>query len=274
METNPKLSIITINLNNISGLRKTIESVLSQTFTDFEYIIIDGGSSDGGLEILKEFDKNITFWLSEPDAGIYCAMNKGILRSEGDYLLFLHSGDWLADDGVLSRIFSKSRSADILYGDMNFVTDGRFSLRKAADENQLTLSYFFNNSLCHPATFIARRLFNDNLYDESYKSAADKKFFTEKIIMSNCSIKRLNEVVSNFNTEGHSSRPENKILIKEENERILNQLMQPRMVKDLLLIKNNFVDFKALIKIKKYSLLYFFFKGLKKAATLFQTFIP
>jgi len=269
-----QLSIITINLNNITGLRKTIESVANQSYKDFEYIIIDGGSNDGSVEVIKKFEDKLAYWVSEPDKGIYSAMNKGILRSKGDYLLFLHSGDWLADDGVLSRIFSKSRSADILCGDMNFVTNGRFSLRKAADENQLSLSYFFNNSLCHPATFIARRLFNDNLYDESYKSAADKKFFTEKIIMSNCSIKRLNEIVSNFNTEGHSSRPENRILIKEENERILNQLMQPRIIKDLLLIKNNFVDFKALIKIKKYSLLYFFFKGLKKAATLFQTFIP
>ena len=113
---NPKLSIITINLNNAAGLRKTIESVVNQTFTDYEYLIIDGGSTDGSVEVIKEFADKITYWVSEPDKGIYNAMNKGILKARGEYLQFLNSGDWLVDNEVLFRVFSLNHFEDILYG--------------------------------------------------------------------------------------------------------------------------------------------------------------
>ncbi|MDR2910496.1 MAG: glycosyltransferase [Bacteroidales bacterium] len=90
-----KLSIITINLNNVAGLQKTIESVVKQTFTDYEYIVIDGGSTDGSADIIKQHANKITYWVSEPDKGIYNAMNKGIRVAKGEYCLFLNSGDWL-----------------------------------------------------------------------------------------------------------------------------------------------------------------------------------
>lgn len=92
-----KLSIITVNLNNKDGLQKTIESVISQTCKDFEWIIIDGGSVDGSKDIIEKYSKEIDYWVSESDQGIYHAMNKGILRSHGEYLLFLNSGDYLFD---------------------------------------------------------------------------------------------------------------------------------------------------------------------------------
>ncbi len=83
-----KLSIITINFNNAVGLKKTIESVVNQTSNDFEYIVIDGGSKDGSIDIIKKYDSKINYWISEPDNGIYHAMNKGILLAKGDYLEF------------------------------------------------------------------------------------------------------------------------------------------------------------------------------------------
>ena len=86
-----KLSIITINLNNAAGLRKTIQSVVNQTYIDFEYIIIDGFSSDGSIEVIKEYADRINYWVSEPDRGIYNAMNKGILKTSGEYIHFLNS---------------------------------------------------------------------------------------------------------------------------------------------------------------------------------------
>ncbi len=125
-----KLSIITVNLNNSAGLRKTIESIVKQTFKDFEYIIIDGGSTDGSAEVIKEFADKITYWVSEPDKGIYNAMNKGILHAKGEYLLFLNSGDWLADDDLLSKVFCEPRTADIIYGHMNFVSGDKILLRR------------------------------------------------------------------------------------------------------------------------------------------------
>lgn len=100
-----KLSIITINLNNKDGLEKTIESVVSQTFTDYEFIIIDGGSTKGDVELIKEYENKISYWVSEKDSGIYNAQNKGIKQARGEYLYFLNSGDALYENTTLEKVF-------------------------------------------------------------------------------------------------------------------------------------------------------------------------
>jgi len=104
-----KLSIITINYNDKEGLRKTIESVLSQTWTDYEYLIIDGGSADGSLDVIREYEDKITYWISEKDNGIYNAMNKGIVKSKGAYLQFLNSGDYLVDNKVFENMTERRK---------------------------------------------------------------------------------------------------------------------------------------------------------------------
>ena len=111
-----KYSIITVNYNNKDGLRKTIESVIHQTFRDFEFIVIDGGSTDGSAEVLKEYDAQIDYWVSEPDNGVYYAMNKGTRQAHGDYLNFMNSGDCLYDEKVLEHLSAKGLSADIIVG--------------------------------------------------------------------------------------------------------------------------------------------------------------
>ena len=104
------LSIITINYNNADGLKKTLQSVASQTCQDYEHIIIDGGSTDGSVDVIKEFLKNdayalhVAYWHSKKDKGIYDAMNTGIPHANGKYCLFLNSGDYLADNDVLQRL--------------------------------------------------------------------------------------------------------------------------------------------------------------------------
>ena len=100
-----KLSIITINLNNKEGLQKTIESIVNQTFRDYEFIIIDGGSNDGSIDVIELYKENITYWISEPDKGIYNAMNKGISIAKGEYYYFLNTGDRLISNDVLEKIF-------------------------------------------------------------------------------------------------------------------------------------------------------------------------
>ena len=102
----PELSIITINLNNCAGLQKTLDSVFAQTFTDYEYLVIDGGSTDGSAELIKKQENKFVYCVSEKDNGIYHAMNKGIRKATGDYLLFLNSGDYLVNDEVLSNCSS------------------------------------------------------------------------------------------------------------------------------------------------------------------------
>ena len=114
-----KLSIITVNLNNAGGLQKTIESVVTQTWLDFELIIVDGDSTDGSVEVIQQFNDSAIpqfHWVSEPDSGVYQAMNKGIRMAQGEYLLFLNSGDFLVDSNVLSQVFKFGFSADILFG--------------------------------------------------------------------------------------------------------------------------------------------------------------
>lgn len=229
----PKLSVITINLNDAPGLQKTIESVVSQTFDDYEYIIIDGGSSDGSVDVIKEFAHKITYWVSEPDKGIYNAMNKGILQASGEYLLFLNSGDWLVDKDVLSKVFAKGSEADILYGDIVFWEDfdktKPFSFKNIA----IDLNYLYKNSLAHPASFIKRSLFGLEQYDESYKLVSDWKFFLQKIVFENASLHYLDLCVSNFNTHGLTSDKKMQELLNEEMSDVLHRLFQPLILSNI-----------------------------------------
>jgi glycosyltransferase involved in cell wall biosynthesis len=116
----PKLSIITINYNNVKGLEKTINSVVNQSYNDFEYIIIDGGSTDGSVDIIKKHENKIVFWVSEPDNGIYDALNKGVKHSNGEYLLFLNGDDCLIDDAILQKISYHLEFKDLIYFDIYF----------------------------------------------------------------------------------------------------------------------------------------------------------
>ena len=111
-----KYSIITVNYNNREGLKRTIESVIHQTFRDFEFIVIDGGSTDSSAEVLKAYDEHISYWVSEKDNGIYDAMNKGIRKATGDYLNFMNSGDCFYDDDVLRNVTAYASDADIITG--------------------------------------------------------------------------------------------------------------------------------------------------------------
>ena len=182
-----KLSIITINLNNADGLRKTIESVILQTISDFEYIVIDGASTDGSVDIIKQYSDKITYWISEPDNGVYNAMNKGILKATGDYCLFLNSGDEFSSNKSLIKFnFFFDLNIDILYGDLT-VKNGIEEYYKTYPD-KLTFKYFRSDTLPHPASFIKRKLFHDIcMFDEKLKICSDWEFFVIAICLRNCS---------------------------------------------------------------------------------------
>jgi len=268
-----KLSIITINLNNASGLRKSIESVVTQTYTDYEYIVIDGGSSDGSADVIIKYANRITYWVSEPDKGIYNAMNKGILQANGEYLQFLNSGDCLVNENILAKVFETLRTDDIIYGHLNYVYEKGIRIHKMPEEKQLSLQYFFNHTIAHSAAFIARRLFSDNLYDESYMIGADKKFFIEKIIIQNCTVQNLDEVIVNFDTKGISSNPDYKVRKNEEEDRTFSLLFPPRIVKDYEFYKNSSSEIRALRNIKKYKVSYLGFRILMRLTQLYQKYL-
>ena len=149
------ISVITINYNDKLGLEKTIKSVTNQTLRNFEYIIIDGGSNDGGGEVIEQYKDKIDYWISEPDKGIYNAMNKGIRNATGDFVIFLNSGDIFHDNQVLFKIDSLiCNDFDIYYGDIIVKKTNSQRLKKYPD--QLSFSYFYTNALCHQACFIKR----------------------------------------------------------------------------------------------------------------------
>jgi glycosyltransferase involved in cell wall biosynthesis len=231
-----RISVITVCLNNADGLHRTIRSVVNQSYKDIEYIIIDGGSTDDSVSVIKEFEHKLSYWRSEPDNGIYNAMNKGILQARGDYLLFLNSGDWFVNEEILDKVFSEQRTAAILYGDINEISsDGSIKKQVSLQEDCLTIANFNTNTratIQHPAAFIHHSLFTNSLFDESYKIIADIKFFIEKIILQNYTVQHLPFVITNFNLEGVSSASENWANTIEERKRIFKELLPPRIYKD------------------------------------------
>jgi glycosyltransferase involved in cell wall biosynthesis len=138
-----KLSIITVNLNNAAGLRKTIESVRAQTFKDFEHIIIDGDSTDESVAVIKKFEDGFSYWVSEPDGGIYQGMNKGTRVAKGEYCLYLNSGDYLYNSKVLEKVFKEKFSEDLVYG--NSIIENITGEKICGYKNNLNLVNFYLN---------------------------------------------------------------------------------------------------------------------------------
>lgn len=220
------LSIITINYNNAKGLEKTIKSVIPQLSSDYEYIVIDGGSTDGSVAVIKEFGQKISYWVSEPDKGIYNAMNKGLAAAEGDYILFLNSGDWLVSD--LNKIRQDISGKDIIYTNLCFVNDNKITRRKY--DFDLSFQFFSKTSIPHTGNaFIKNELFKKyGGYDETLRVVSDWKFYLVTIILNNCSTQYIDLDLSYVDASGISS--DSSLRLKERNI-VLNELF-PFFVKD------------------------------------------
>ncbi len=223
-----KLSIITVNLNNIDGLKKTISSISTQSWIEFEYIIIDGNSTDKSKGYIKEYAENNTDisikWISENDNGVYHAMNKGINLSKGEYLLFLNSGDFLIHEEVLRNVFEKQLlSADILCGKCNISDKGKVIWTSSPPE-KVTFGTLYNEGLAHQATFIKKVLFDTyGLYREDFKYNSDIDFWYKTIILNNISTQRLDLVISDYNLDGISNKEKGNLSYTEE----MNEILAP-----------------------------------------------
>lgn len=200
-----KLSIITVNLNNISGLKKTIESIVSQTFHDFEWIVIDGGSIDGSKELIEQYADHFAYWVSEPDKGIYNAMNKGIKKAHGEYLQFLNSGDWLSDENVLQDFAKAGFAADIVDGDIHLIYDNR-EVDASAPE-RVDFNYMVHHgTIWHPCAFIKKALFEKcGYYNEEYRIISDWEFFMKSVIVHGASYDHFKRIVACFPVDGISA---------------------------------------------------------------------
>lgn len=220
-----RYSIITINYNDKDGLMKTIDSVICQTNTDFEYIIIDGGSTDGSINIIKEHEIQISYWVSEPDKGVYNAMNKGVAQAHGDYLIFMNSGDCFHSSEVLSTF--KDYKEDIICGK---VLKGCSTKPSGHNKPTITLVDLMRGSLPHQAMFIKRELMQKHLYDEKYRILSDWKFCLEAIVFDNCSFLNSDVIVADYDISGISTNSNG--LLPKEREEILKEMFPPRIITD------------------------------------------
>lgn len=217
-----KVSIITINLNNLVGLKRTFESVISQDFPEIEYLLIDGDSTDGSREFIKQNSEKIFFWLSEKDFGVYDAMNKGIKNSTGDYLIFLNSGDFFSGADSISKLISNSQGEDLVYGNLLVQETEKAWIKKYPES--LNFRYFYFESLPHPACLISRRLFDQyGLYDTTLKIASDWKFFLLAVAKYNCTYKYVDREISTFSFDGLSSKKENIETLENERRSTLKK---------------------------------------------------
>lgn len=230
------LSVITINYNNSSGLGKTLKSVLSQTCTEFEHVIVDGASTDNSVEIIQQYEKDATacginvVWVSEKDKGIYNAMNKGIKMASGEYIQILNSGDCLAADTVVADMFRALKVnvyPEILYGNMTKVDASGKVIGKSA-ETPYSFHNYFVSTLNHDCAYIKRSLFDEDqygLYDENLKIVSDWKWYTEAIGLGRVRPVYVNIDVTIFDAEGISET--NLKLRNEERAKVLREITPP-----------------------------------------------
>jgi len=246
-----KLSIITVCYNNKNGLQKTMESVANQTFTDYEYIVIDGGSTDGTIELIMNYDlksrkelriKNFK-WISEKDNGIYDAMNKGIKMASGEYCYFLNSDDCIAAPNTLEKIFAKVNSdchcgksrnrlyikrlrvkpamtgnPDIIYGNLAIQKNNKLhSVSKFSKKITPYSFYRFKTAIHHQASFIKKELFEKyGVFSDKAKLVSDWIFFFEAIIVHKVRTQYINRVFALFLSGGESSTGINEQYIKDD----------------------------------------------------------
>lgn len=222
-----KLSIITINYNNKEGLAKTVESVFCQSaYGEFEYIVIDGASIDGSSDVLKKHESRFSHVVSEPDSGIYDAMNKGVRASSGDYLLFLNSGDTLYSEHTISNILPKLNADDLIIGRIMKVPENVLSESGMV----LSLYHFIDKSLPHQSSFIRRNLLIETPYDENYRIVSDWKFFVQTIVIGNCSYRYIDDIVSYYDCNGLSSNNRDESFV--ERDKVLHELFPSRILQD------------------------------------------
>lgn len=260
-----KLSIITICYNSEAFIEKTIQSVLVQTFTDYEFIIIDGLSTDTTIDIINKYKDKIDIIVSEKDSGIYNAQNKGIQRASGEYLFFLNSGDYFFEIDTLEKIFKNSENQSIVYGDIvnnwghsdNLWNQTGFKFR--AYPELIDLEYWKNDFLCHQVVFLKKELFTKyGTFDESYKYAADHDFFYRVWFQSDVTKLHLPIIVTMYEMSGVSIQIGNR-------EKVLSELRKsfeinfPATLKTKTSLKKILVkifnDAKLIFLLKSYNLL-------------------
>ncbi|MGN0006283.1 MAG: glycosyltransferase family 2 protein [Candidatus Gastranaerophilaceae bacterium] len=233
-----KISVITVCYNSEEVIEKTIQSVVNQTFEDFEYIIIDGASTDKTLEIVNKYQDKIAKIVSEKDKGIYDAMNKGIANASGDYIIFLNADDVFLHENVLKFAANKMTEGKALYyGDLIFLekSTGKLNNRR---QNNVNYIYLCGGMLFHPTIFASKKLFEKiGVFDTKYRIVADYDWVIRALVKFKASCSYLDMPITIFvNGEGASSNPKNKDFHKNERKEV-----QKKYFSSLMITVSNFL---------------------------------
>lgn len=209
----PLISVVTVSYNAVSTIEETICSVINQTYSNIEYIIIDGGSTDGTVDIIKKYADKIAYWVSEPDKGIFNAMNKGVLNATGEWVIFINCGDKFYTSHVLKEIFYhkyKDDGTDVLYGNMILKYSFADFLSYPKDLSCFNTIFPFS----HPASIVRVSILKKYLFNEKYKLASDYDFFL-KLYKAGYKFKYLNIIISVFEAENGASSVNKQQTYKE-----------------------------------------------------------
>ncbi|MBE9869283.1 glycosyltransferase [Campylobacter concisus] len=198
----PKISIITVVFNGEKYLEQTIKSIVNQTYKNFEYIIIDGGSTDGTIDIIKKYEDKISYWSSEKDNGLYDAMNKGIEKANGDWINFMNVGDSFYLDNILENIFLQKelKNIDVIYGNHNVIYPHKTKIKKAGDINDI----WKGSQFCHQSSFVSSHIHKQCKFNISNRIGADFEFFYTIYKKRNAKFKYIDIVIANYSAGGLS----------------------------------------------------------------------
>lgn len=246
-----KISVITVCRNAQELIENTLLSVFQQTYMNYEYIVIDGASTDKTVAIIEKYKDKISYFISEPDAGIYNAMNKGIKAATGDVLYFLNAGDTVYDENVFSEIideFNNYPQAELIFGDIYFRNNKNLSEHQIKPERIFTFHRFLFNlslyhlALPHQATFFQKHLFDKyGLYREDFKINGDREFYLRTMIKEKILFKYKKRIVVNYLMGGISELKENLSIHQKENDIIKKEYP--------LMNETDFIKYKFIVKI-------------------------
>lgn len=237
VNNNPKISIITVSYNTARTIEQTILSVLNQTYSNIEYIIIDGQSTDSTVDIIKKYENKISYWVSEPDKGIYDAMNKGIQISSGDYIQFLGADDSLLNVNIIGQVAKELHSTVDILSTGIFMIDDELLLEKYAGNEYVQNKKLYDGSMIpHPGMFVKSSLMKTTLFNTQYKVAADYEFFLKCYINDEIVFKYISIATVYFSLMGQSSTSD---LVKREHIEIMHKFgLSNELVKNVRRFNN------------------------------------
>lgn len=226
-ENSPRISIITVCLNE-PNVERTCESIVNQSFQDFEWILIDGGSNEATLAVFEKYKDRINYFVSEPDNGIFDGMNKGIQKAQGEWLNFMNAGDCFADSKILSHIFDNEQyqfNCHVIYGD-HFANDSDIVVQAPNIEKK----ELYQKTICQQAAFIHKHVFEKHAFDDRLKICADWDFWY-RLFIDHCQFIKFEAAIARFYENG-ASHLDQKVFF-ENLSRVRSQYYTPEEIADL-----------------------------------------